>query len=115
MLPLLFACVTDAASERGSGADSGSPALTPCEAAPKVTWENWGQGFFASRCGACHSPSAQDRNGAPEGIDFVTRDDLLLWERQVRAAVLEGGTMPLGGGLTPDEVALLSVLLECGP
>lgn len=84
-----------------------------CAAAPRVTWETWGQGFFRTWCGACHTATAQDRNDAPVGVDFSTRADVATWKARIRQRVIEDQDMPVGGGLAPDELALLDVMLSC--
>ena len=55
-----------------------------------------------------------ERNGAPEGVDFDSEADLLYWSLSVRRTVLEDGSMPVGGGLSADDAALLEALLDCG-
>jgi cytochrome c5 len=111
----LLGCDTSAnGSATAASGQAGEEPPAACATAPKVTWENWGQGFFMTRCGACHSPTAQDRHGAPEGVEFVTAGDLATWRDRVHATVLEEGTMPLGGGIGDDDLALLETLLACG-
>lgn len=113
MLLWLFAC-DPAPSPAEPVTVSTRPSAAACATAPHVTWENWGQGFFMTRCGACHSPSAQDRHGAPAGVDFVTHADMVTWSDRIQHTVLDAGTMPLGGGLGDDDRALLQTLLLCG-
>ena len=96
-------------------ADS-APALDEfaiCEEAPAVTWNNWAEGFFLTWCRGCHSAGAADRHGAPEGLDFDNEEDILFWQSSIRIAVLEAGSMPLGGGVFEDELYLLEVYLDC--
>lgn len=116
MLLLLLACGADPASATAAaGTDLGGGAMpVACATAPGVTWENWGQGFFMTRCGSCHTPTAQDRHGAPEGVDFVTHAQMLSWADEIHATVIEEGTMPLGGGLGDEDLALLETLITCG-
>lgn len=108
MLLFLLACAPEASAPAAVSDE------VACASAPAVTWENWGQGFFMSRCQSCHSPSAQDRHGAPEGVDFVTHDDVLRQADRVEATVIEDGSMPLGGGLGDEDLALLKTFLVCG-
>lgn len=105
LLSLLLAC-----------ADAPAPQAEPvvdCSAAPQVTWEGWGEGFFRTWCGACHTATAQQRNGAPEGVGFETRAQVAERRDRIRERVLVNQDMPVGGGLSPDDLALLDVLLTC--
>jgi uncharacterized membrane protein len=88
-------------------------ATVDCSAAPRVTWEGWGQGFFRTWCGACHAPEAQSRNAAPVGVSFETRADVATWRERIHTRVLVDQTMPVGGGLTEEDRALLDLLLAC--
>lgn len=101
MLVLLLACT-------GDDADS----APVCDA--HVTWNNWGDGFFTTWCQPCHSATAPDRNGAPESLNFDTSTDVVTYEASVRRTVLEMETMPVGGGLTDEDRALLEDFLACG-
>ena len=95
--------------------DTSEPTPAPgCEDAYSVTWESWGDGFFATYCRSCHSIAATDRLGAPAGVDFDTADDLLFWSDAVRRTVLEEQSMPVGGGVYEDDLLLLEMLLDCG-
>lgn len=85
-----------------------------CAAAPQVTYENWGKGFFLTWCGACHTSTAQQRNGAPEGVDFDTLSDIREWKDRIDVRVLDEQTMPLGGGVYEEDLELLEVFLACG-
>jgi cytochrome c5 len=113
LLLLLLACgdaSTDSAAPLGE--DSSEP--SDCADAPGVTWESWGEGFFTTWCQACHTVTTVERNGAPPGVDFDTEADVVFWSASVRQAVLEAGTMPVGGGLSKDDTVLLETLLDCG-
>ena len=109
LLVLLLAC-TD-----GDG-DSAAPAttVTECADAPGATWASFGDGFFAFYCRGCHAAETPDRYGAPEDVNFDTREDLRLHADRVRVRVLDEATMPVGGGVYPDDLVLLDVLLRCG-
>lgn len=72
-----------------------------------VTWANWGQGFFMTWCQACHSATTNDRHGAPAGTDFDTQADVMAWRERITTRVLEEETMPLGGGLSMEDLELL--------
>jgi hypothetical protein len=78
------------------------------------TWNDWGAGFFASYCRPCHSESTPDRYGAPEGLDFDTWDQVRAAQAQIRGAVLDRETMPVGGGVPDIEKDRLDRFLSCG-
>ena len=84
----------------------------PCEGYVP-TWAGWTQGFFRTWCNACHSSAAVERNGAPVGVDFDAEAGALRWRDRVRARVLDEATMPIGGGLYPEDLALLEAWLDC--
>ena len=103
MLFLLFACA--------GGDDTG---VDPCLDAAPVTWNNWGDGFNTTWCQPCHSVTSSDRYGAPENVNLDTYDDVVLWQDAIRRTVLEAESMPVGGGLTDEDRALLQDFLDCG-
>ena len=78
-----------------------------------VNWDGWTDGFFATYCRACHSVTTAERYGAPEGIDFDTKSDVLQWAERIRVRVLEEETMPLGGGVVRTELQPLDQWLQC--
>lgn len=47
------------------------------------------------------------------GVDFDTLDQVVTYQDAVRASVLEQGTMPLGGGVFPQDQELLGAFLDC--
>lgn len=94
------------------GDEAPTESASPCEGYVP-TWEGWTQGFFRTWCGACHSSTSVDRNGAPEGVNFDTESGALQWRDRVRARVIEDGSMPIGGGVYADELALLEAWLDC--
>lgn len=104
-LLLLFAC----ASAEG---DSGT-----CEVDPdgwRPTWTNEGQGLFRGWCASCHSAEAPQRFGAPEDAVFDTEADVLRQLSLIRTLTLgPDPTMPLGGGMPPDELDRLARYLDC--
>ncbi len=102
LLALLLAC-----------APSPTDTATDCAAMPDVTWDGWGQGFFLTYCGACHSGSTQNRHGAPADQVFDTWTQVQEREEDIRQSVLIDGTMPLGGGVYEDDLDRLEVLLTC--
>jgi len=84
-----------------------------CDTSYQVTWEGWGDGFFSTYCRSCHSSTTEERNGAPEGVDFDTLDDVILWLDSIERVVLDEGSMPVGGGVYEDDLLLLEALLKC--
>ncbi len=101
MIALLLACTTEA-----------PPSPVACEAS--VTWDGFAHGFFLTYCNACHSQANPDnRYGAPLGIDFDSEALVYAQATRVRARVLDDQTMPLGGGVTPDDLVLLDRYLSC--
>ena len=80
---LLIACATE---------DKAVESADPCaDETYHLTWANWGDGFFANYCRACHSADAPDRFDAPEGINFDTVEDVAQWNDLIRSAVLVDG------------------------
>lgn len=102
LLLLMAAC---AGGEPDTGFD--------CASAPEVTWDGFGQGFFLTYCGACHAASTPDRHGAPEDQVFDTWAQVRAREEDIRRTVLIDGSMPMGGGVYPDDLTDLEVLLTC--
>jgi uncharacterized membrane protein len=100
----------------GTGCTGGDGAETadPCVGVPNVTWSSFGKGFFTTYCTSCHSATAPDRRDAPEGIDFDTLDEVRTYQGAIRLAVLDEGTMPIGGGATEEDLLLLDDFLSCG-
>ncbi len=116
MILLLLACATPAPSVV---ADTTPPprraTARECATLPDVTWDAWGDGFFRTYCTACHSSAnTAARSGAPEGIDFDSEGAVRAHATDVRRVVLENGTMPVGGGVYPEDLVLLEVFLACG-
>lgn len=86
----------------------------PEDSAPSCaqTWDNFGDGFFASYCRGCHSATTPERNGAPEGVDFDTEAQVIASAGLVRA-VVDGGSMPVGGGVLDDDRELFGLYMDC--
>lgn len=77
------------------------------------TWDGWADGFFATWCRSCHSATAPDRHGAPDGTDLDTEAQALALADRIHARVVVEGTMPLGGGVVEDDLTLLDAWLAC--
>ncbi len=87
------------------------------------TWETVGAPFTVTWCTSCHSslipaPGAGDtgfdeRQGAPEGLDFDTREAACAELSAIESAVF-GERMPPAGGPSEDELAALRAWIDCG-
>lgn len=116
LLPVLLLGCAPAPAPEETAPPADSPAAAPpaaCATAPAVTWDNWGRGFFRTWCGACHSATAQERNGAPEAVDLETVAQVRALRSSIHRSVLEDHTMPLGGGIPEEDLQLLEVFLSC--
>lgn len=109
MIVALLAC--DRAPS--SSADTGEHDV--CAEADPVTWEGFGEAFFATHCQPCHASTSTDRMGAPADVTFDTEDQVLaLADRILRAATGDTPFMPPGGGeVTDAERAQLEIYLTC--
>ena len=105
LLLLLLAC--------GKDADTAETASGCADAAYDLNWLNFGDGFFGNYCRACHSADTPERFDAPEGINFDTEDEVRALASSIRNAVLEEGSMPVGGGVYEEDLELLDVYLSC--
>lgn len=114
MLLLLLACASSSSDSAARLDEVPSVRPAECSDAPSVTWDGWGEGFATTWCQPCHSATTEERNGAPPGVDFDTEAELRFWADAVRQTVLEDGTMPVGGGVSEKNAALLETLLDCG-
>lgn len=79
-----------------------------------LTWQAVGRPLFRTYCTACHSAETPERFGAPEGVDFDTKEQVIEWYDRIYSRVLDEGTMPLGGGVPDDDLLLLRDYLVCG-
>lgn len=94
---------------------------TPVDTAPDVCadvhdvdWYSFGDGFFRTYCRSCHSAEVPNRYGAPDGVNFDAEADVVTHAVAIRRAVLEDGTMPVGGGVLEDDLLFLDEYLACG-
>ena len=112
LLVLVVSCAPDpAASVNVAGPPLDTGTDPACDEPDLPTWENWGEGFFVTWCQSCHAADAPQRYGAPEGMDFDTRADVVARKSTIADSVLARGVMPPGGGLSPRERAELEALL----
>lgn len=105
ILAVLWGCAGDAP-------DTG-PACQLDSGGGHPTWSNFGEGFFITYCNACHAAESPNRFGAPDEITFDTEEEVQDQAASVHSAVIEAETMPLGGGLPPEDLAQLENYLNC--
>ena len=86
---------------------------TACNTDYRLTWDSYGDQFFHTWCRSCHSENAPQRFDAPESVNFDTEEDVITWKDRVQARVIDEKTMPLGGGISDDELATLQQYLDC--
>ena len=96
-------------TSQSAASDTGTEEQLDCT----VNWDGWTDGFFATYCRACHSVTTAERYGAPEGVDFDTKANVLQWAERIRIRVLDEETMPLGGGVVKTELEPLDQWLQC--
>lgn len=95
---------------------AGGPAdsADPCEDAPFVSWDSWGEGFLTEQCQPCHGSATTTRNGAPEEVVFDTEDQVRDWrERILATATGDDPTMPPAIVVEERDRELLEIWLEC--
>lgn len=109
--PLL---VASAVSLAACGGDDGEDGLPACpEGGTELTYDNFGQAFFATHCTDCHSVGSGQ--GEAENKPFETLADI-----QAEAEAIYGQAggandiMPPGGGPTAEERDKLTEWLSCG-
>lgn len=99
------------------GGDTAADASSGGEDTELATYENFGDAFIRNWCRGCHSSqlTGDDRSGAPDGIDFDTREDVeALADRIEARASGDSPTMPPAGGPSPEELDLLARWLAAG-
>jgi uncharacterized membrane protein len=86
------------------------------EEGTELTYESFGQSFMMVHCQTCHASSIDDRKGAPVGISFDTREEVVEWiDRIYERSAGENVSMPPG----PEDPSLeerdkLAEWLACG-
>ena len=84
------------------------------ESLPEMTWQSFGNGFFATYCQGCHASGTADRHGAPESVVFDSEADVLARvDAMTRTTLAEAPTMPPGGGIPEEQRELLAAYLKC--
>lgn len=93
---------------------------TLCGREVQLTYENFGKSFMGTHCNGCHSSiiAPAQRRGAPPTVNFDTYGDILAQVERVEQRVIiapqEGlPAMPIGGGPTDEELAMLDEWLQC--
>jgi len=109
---------TPSAPPSDSGSETETETETEIETEPDhgpclPNWDGWADGFFATWCRSCHSVHTPDRRGAPEGIDLNTEAEAIALRHRIQARVVDDATMPVGGGVPPDELRILEDWLTC--
>ena len=80
------------------------------------TWENTGEPIMDTWCTPCHSASVtgEQRNGAPDEVDFDTLEDVRAWSHRILIQAALSDNMPPAGGLSTTERADLQEWIACG-
>jgi hypothetical protein len=80
------------------------------------TWATVGQPFALTWCAGCHSSrlAGDERHGAPAGLDFESLDAVRTNAGAMRAAAVDGASMPPSGGPSEGQRAALAAWLDCG-
>lgn len=89
----------------------------PCPEDSYLSWENAGGPYMLTYCTGCHSSElpANQRQGAPAGINFDSIDDVRTWAPRIWArAADQNSSMPPVGAPHKTERALLGEWLACG-
>lgn len=109
---------TDASSgDDTAGGDWASLQKRPCPEGSFLTFENFGAIHMLNYCTGCHASGlpADQRQGAPIGIDFDGLDDVRRHAERIWARAGDAnGTMPPAGAAPDEERALLGEWLSCG-
>lgn len=81
-----------------------------------LTYASFGAAFFGTYCQSCHGAPLDQRNGAPAGYDFGTREDIAHWRSRIFSrAAADNTTMPPGPDDPPAEKReQLAEWLACG-
>jgi len=108
----LTGCDKDQDTSTPEPVDTG--ACTEELASYPVSWDNWGQNFFATYCDACHASGTANRYGAPESVTFDTEEEVRNQIVRIHVRTLEDQDMPPAGGILEDELFLLDIFLRCG-
>lgn len=89
----------------------------PCPTSgTKLTYQNFGQGFFITHCNRCHSAESGDREGAPDGYSFDSLAQIQKHKTRIFArSAGPNASMPIGPDDPPrEERDKLAEWLACG-
>ena len=93
---------------------AGDSAADPCDGAPIITWENYGEALMTENCEGCHSSTAVERQGAPEEVTFDTHDQVLTWRVTILSVTNpDNPTMPPALDMDPEDAERLQIWLTC--
>lgn len=95
-------------------AGSADDSAAACADAPVLGWNDVGQPLLLEYCSTCHTETAPERYGAPEGVNFDTYDQVVAL-RGAMLAVLTADPPEMPPLLSvPDaDQELLISWLEC--
>lgn len=94
--------------------DAEDTAAAYCEDAPRLEWENFGDGFITQNCQPCHASTAVDRYGAPDDVTFDDEEETLAWADRILArAAGDDADMPPAGGVDAADREKLEIWLTC--
>jgi uncharacterized membrane protein len=88
-----------------------------CPAGSALSYENFGEAFFANYCLGCHSSgfSEENRAGSPIKINFDNLEEIQIWRRNIFVVVSgDAPTMPPGVRLSALERTQLVEWISCG-
>ena len=96
--------------------DTATPGMTDTCADSPATWETVGEPTLRTWCTPCHSENlaVDQRQGAPEGVDFDTYELTLPWVQRIVARTVDQVDMPPAGGVTQAERDALAAWVACG-
>ncbi len=98
----------------GEGEAEAASRCTDEQRAYPVSWETTVRPFLLSYCDSCHAEDSPQRFGAPAAVTFDTRSQGETWAERIRVRTVVDEDMPVGGGVFPNDLMLLSVWLDCG-
>ena len=89
----------------------------PCVEGTSLTWANFGKPTLATWCVSCHGAtvSGSDRNGAPQGLNFESLEQVLPHlDRILATSATRDWTMPPAGGMSATDREQLREWIVCG-
>lgn len=107
----------------GQDEDTGEPTGASCPTDSKLTYQSFGQPFFAEYCVGCHAAKVKgdDRMNAPLDHNFETLDGIVDELEHIEVAAAGGPkaintTMPPAGSKVPSEAERkqLGEWIACG-